>query len=97
MRKYEICIEGKNFLIKRDGEVKKQGFYAARFIEAPDMSAATKMTMDSFREELKGLVLNEESDPPRMKVLDVRDVYFFEETMVFGDIELPPRGFFWQD
>ncbi len=97
MNKYEICIEGKNFLIERDGKVKKQGFYAARFIEAPDMSAATKMAMDSFREELKGRVLNEESDPPRMKVLDVRDVYFFEKTMVFGDTELKPEGFLWLD
>ncbi len=97
MRKYEICIEGKNFLIERNGETKKRGFYAARFIEASDMSAATGMAMNSFREELKGLVLNDPDDPPAMKVIDVRDVYFFEETMVFGDIELPPKGFFWQD
>jgi len=97
MRKYEICIEGKNFLIERDGEVKKRGFYAARFIEADDMSAATGLAMDSFRKELKGRVLNDSDDPPAMKVIDVRDVYFFEETMVFGDTELLPKGFFWKD
>jgi len=97
MTKFEICIQGKNFLIKRNGEVKKNGFYAVRFIEAEDTSSAVQKAMDLFRTELKGLVLNDESDPPKMRVVDVRDVYFFEETMVFGDIELPPRGYLWDD
>lgn len=95
MTKYEVCIEGKNFLVEIDGEVRKRHFFAARFIEAEDMSSATKKVMDSFREELKGKVLNDESDPPSMRVADVRDVYFFEKTMVFGDTELFPKGFLW--
>ncbi len=97
MTKFEICIQGKNFLIKRNGEVKKNGFYAVRFIEAEDTSTAVLKAMNLFRTELKDLVLNDESDPPKMRVVDVRDVYFFEKTMVFGDIELPPRGYLWDD
>ncbi len=97
MRKFEICIKGDNFLVERNGEVKKHSFYAARFIEAPDTSAAVGLAMDSFREDLKGLVLNDKSDPPVMKVIDARDVYFFEKTMVFGDTELIGEGFLWDD
>jgi len=97
MTKFEICIQGKNFLIKRYDEVKKNGFYAVRLVEAEDTSSAVQKAMDIFRTELKGRVLNNKSDPPVMKVVDVRDVYFFDETMVFGDTELPPRGFLWDD
>lgn len=97
MSKFEICVRGENFLIKRTGPSKKNGFYAARFVEAKDTSAAVEIAMDSFRKELKEMVLNDESDPPSMKVVDLRDVYFFEKVMVFGDVELPPRGYLWDE
>ena len=46
-------MRGDNFLIKKDNKVKKRGFYAARFVEAVDMSTATQMTIDLFKAELR--------------------------------------------
>jgi len=97
MAKFEICIHGQNFLVERQGEVKKHSFYAARFIEAKDTTTAVEMAMNSLRKDLKGQVLNDESDSPELKIVDIRDVYFFEKTMVFEETELIGEGFFWDD
>ncbi|GMR05019.1 MAG: hypothetical protein BMS9Abin23_0943 [Thermodesulfobacteriota bacterium] len=97
MKKFEICIRGDNFLVERHGEVKKNGFYAVRFVEAEDTSKAVDKAMDSFRTELKDKVLNDKSDPPVMSVADVRDVYFFEKLMEVGEVLLPPTGFLWDE
>ena len=98
MAKYEICIRGDNFLITdENGTPRKTGFFAARFVEAPDTTSAVDKVMDSFRQELRDVVLNDKSDPPVMKVVDIRGVYFFEKTMVFDDVELPGEGFLWDD
>jgi len=97
MKKFEVCIRGNNFLIKKGNKVKKNAFYAARFVEAKDYSAAVEMAMDSFRAELKGVVVNDPADPPRMNVVDVREVYYFEDKMVVGDMVLPGSGFVWDE
>jgi len=97
MRKFEVCIRGRNFLIKRDGEVKRTGFYSARFVEADDMSVAVGMAMDSLRAELAEMVANDPSDPPVMNVEDVEEVYFFEENMTLGEMLIPGNGFLWDE
>ncbi len=97
MRKFEICVRGRNFLIEEDGKQKKFGFYAARFIEAEDSSSALKIVMDSFRTELKSIVLNDESDPPNMKVVEICDVYYFTEKMEVGDMVLTGKGYLWDE
>ena len=66
MKKFKVCIKGKNFLVKIDEEAKKHGFYAARAVEAKDSTDAIDAAMDSIRAELKKDVLNDESDPPTM-------------------------------
>ena len=97
MKKFEICVRGRNFLIKEDDEPKKFGFYAARFVEADDSSTAAKIAMDSFRAELKNIVLNDKSDPPMMSVVEVRGVYYFEDRMEVGDMVLSGKGFLWDE
>jgi hypothetical protein len=109
MRKFEVCIRGMNFLIKTDNKVKKTGliktdnkvkktgFYAARFIEANDMSTAVQIATDSFRAELKDIVLNDKSDPPVMNVEEVEEVYYFQDNMVVGDKVVPGKGFLWDE
>lgn len=97
MKKFEVCIRGNNFLIKKGKKVKKNAFYAARFVEANDYSAAVGMAMDSFRAELKDVVMNDPSDPPTMNVIDVKEVYYFEDKMAVGDKVLPAEGFVWDE
>lgn len=97
MKKFEVCIRGRNFLIKKGNKAKKNGFYAARFVEANDYSAAVGIAMDSFRAELKDAVMNDQSDPPIMNVVEANEVYYFQDKMVVGDKVLPKEGFVWDE
>ncbi|MFQ5441178.1 MAG: hypothetical protein ACE5EB_00460 [Thermodesulfobacteriota bacterium] len=95
--KFEVCIRGDNFLVERGGKTGKNGFYAARFVDAENTSLAVDKAIVSIRADLKDAVLNEKSDPPVMTVADVRDVYFFEKLMEVGELLLPPKGFLWDE
>lgn len=81
MRKFEVCIRGKNFLVKTGNKVKKNGFTATRFVEADDTSAAVDIAMDTLRAELKSAVLNDKSDPPVVDIAEVSEVYYFKDEL----------------
>ncbi|MDD5434255.1 MAG: hypothetical protein PH343_02375, partial [Nitrospira sp.] len=83
MKKFEVYIRGKNFLISTDNGVRKNNFYAGRFIEADDMSDALDRAMGSIRAGLKDAVLNDKSDPPTMKVEDISEVYYFQDKILW--------------
>jgi len=36
MIKYQVMLEGKNFLLNMEGSIKKYGFYTTRYLEAND-------------------------------------------------------------
>ncbi|MFQ5330335.1 MAG: DUF2231 domain-containing protein [Thermodesulfobacteriota bacterium] len=97
MRKFELCIRGQNFLIKRDGKVNKTGFYAARCVEAQDMSGATDIAMKSFRADLKDMVVNSEDDPPVLNVEEICEVYYFQDEMALEERTVPTKGYLWDD
>lgn len=97
MKKFDVCIRGTNFLIKTDNQVKKNGFYAARSVEANDISSAVERAMDSIRTELKNSVVNDKADPPVIKVEDVAEVYYFGDTMELEDKTVPTKGFLWDE
>lgn len=97
MKKFELFISGRNFLLKKDDRAKKLCFYAARFVEAEDLPAAVEVAMDLIRTELKDLVLNDQSDPPTMKLEEVSEVYYFQDRMEVGNILLPGNGFLWRE
>lgn len=99
MRKFEVCIRGRNFLIKSNGKSIKNGFYAARSVEANDISSAVEKTMNLFRAELKDIVINDQSDPPALNVEEATEVYFFQDEMVVGEnnMTVPTKGFLWDE
>lgn len=97
MKKFEVCIRGRNFLIPNGSQVKKNGFITARLVEADDYSAAVSTAMDLLRAELKEAVKNDKSDPPVMKLEEVKEVFYFIDKMTFENIELPVNGFIWYE
>jgi len=100
MGKFEVCLRGKNFLIKTGKRVAKKNFYAARFVEAKDMSGAVQVAVDLLRTELKDSVANSKSDPPSVDVADVSEVYYFQDNMVVESLDnmvLPGKGFLWDE
>jgi len=55
------------------------------------------IVMDSFRTDLKDVVINDKSDPPKMNVVEVNEVYYFQDKMFVGDKVLPGEGFIWDE
>src|SRR4030067_2788953 len=97
MKKFEVCIRGTNFLIKSGNQVKRNGFYAARFIEANDSSSALESVMGAIRDELRDVVLNDKSNPPKVSVEDIYEVYYFGDKILWEGKKLLPEGFVWDE
>ena len=89
MNKFKIIVEGKNFNILIENAVQKCGFFTTRFVEADSLDSAENTALDLIREELKGMVLNEEDDPPSLFFDQI------EEIKSFGDHQVPGTGFTW--
>jgi len=53
MKRFEVKLHGKNFLLNLDGELKKFGFYATKFVKAENPQEAEKIT----HKRLKKLLL----------------------------------------
>jgi len=45
MKRFKVKLHGKNFLLNLDGEPKKFGFYATRFVKAEDPQEAEKIAV----------------------------------------------------
>lgn len=82
-------VEGINFLIGVDNEIRKYGFFTTRFVEAWDKDEAEASVIDMLRVELKALVQNEKSDSPMMFVEEI------QELETFGEFPVPGVGFAW--
>jgi hypothetical protein len=80
MRKFKVFLRGVNFFLKMDGEAKRCGFYTTRYVEAGDRDQAEQRAVDAFRDEgrLRGLVLNDPSDPPTLFVEEIVEIESFD-------------------
>ncbi|MDH4128791.1 MAG: hypothetical protein OEV44_08570 [Spirochaetota bacterium] len=97
MKKFEVCVRGDNFLIKENKKLVKKSFYAARGIEARVPSEAMKIAIDSIKTELKNIAVVNKSDPSEINIIDVNEVYYFDNTIVYEDKILPKDGFVWTE
>ena len=68
MSRYRVLVNGKNFLLEVEGRAQKVGFYATRFVEAADPEEAEGAAFEMIRSDpgLRGIVLNEQDDPPML-------------------------------
>jgi hypothetical protein len=59
-----------------DGETKRCGFYTTRYVEAGNRDQAEQRAVDVFRDEgrLRGLVLNDPSDPPMLFADEIGEI-----------------------
>ena len=89
MKKFKIVVEGQNYNIKVDNIPQKCGFFTTRFIEADSSSDVEDTVMKLVRDELKDVILNDQSDPPVMYIDGLVEVERF------GDNDVPGFGFTW--
>ena len=79
MTKFKIQLHGRNFLLSFDGDHKKFGFHATRFVSAESRQEAERIAIIQIHQyhAIKDSLANEGSDSPVVKVTDARPVNFF--------------------
>jgi hypothetical protein len=80
MKRFKVQLHGKNFLLNIDGELKKYGFYATKFVEAENPQTAEKIAVILIRQSpnLRETVFNESTDRPRINLKAIEEVSFFK-------------------
>ncbi|MDT4331833.1 hypothetical protein ACQE3E_12130 [Methylomonas sp. MED-D] len=80
MNKYEVIINGQNFLMEVDGKIERMGFYVTRYVEADNHEEAELKAVYLVRniERLKGAHLNTEDDPPMLYLEEMYEIENFD-------------------
>ncbi len=90
MNKYQLAMNGQNFLIAVDGKPAKRGFFQYFYIEASSPKEAEMVAVDKIRnnDELKAATLNPKDDPPTINLDELEELESFEgvEEMETGRI-----------
>jgi hypothetical protein len=76
MKNFKIKLHGENFLLNLDGEFKKYGFYATKFVKAENPKEAEKMAVILIHQHpnLRDTALNENTDRPTINIEKIEEV-----------------------
>jgi hypothetical protein len=76
MHNYLLLINGRNFLIERNGRLRKYGFFQNLCIQAPDRESAEAMATEKIRQSdvLIRDTRNDNDDPPMILVTSITEV-----------------------
>jgi len=74
VNKYEVKLEGTNFLFNQDGEHRKYGFHARVIVRAKDPDAAAKMAVILVRRNplIKDALVDESSVRSEIRPVEVK-------------------------
>ncbi len=88
VKKYNVMLEGRNFLLDIDSSVKKYGFFTTRYVEAENPEQAEMIAVQLIREDqkLKTATKNEGSKP-------MIYLYSITELESFEGVRLPGTGY----
>jgi hypothetical protein len=80
MKRFKVKLHGKNFLFNLDGELRKFGFYATKFVKAENPQEAEKISMILIRQnpKLRDTVFNEKADRPIINLEEIEEVSFLK-------------------
>jgi hypothetical protein len=80
MKRFKVKLHGENFLLNLDGELKKYGFYATKFVKADNSQEAGKIAVILIRQNpnLRDTVLNEKTDRPTINMEEIKEVNFLK-------------------
>ena len=76
MKKSRFKLHRENFLLNIDGEFKKFGFYATKFVKAKNPQEAEKMAVILIHQHpnLRDTALNENTDRPTINIEKIGEV-----------------------
>ena len=80
MKRFKVKLHGENFLLNLDGELKKFGFYATKFVKAENPQKAEKNAIILIYQNpnLRDTVLNENADRPTINLEEIKEVNFLK-------------------
>ena len=80
MRRFKVKLHGENLLLNLDGEFKKFGFYATKFIKAENPQEAEKIAAILIHQNpnLKNTVLNEDTYRLKFNIEEIEEVNFLK-------------------
>ena len=81
MKGYKVILNGKNFFIHTEGETKKLGFYATRFVDAESEMDAQKQAMQLVmkNKKLQDSIRNPNDNPPQIHVDEIEQAEITED------------------
>ena len=80
MKRFKVKLHGENFLLNLDGELKKFGFYATKFVKAENPRKAEKIAviLSYQNPNLRDAVLNANADRPTINLEEIKEVNFLK-------------------
>ncbi len=80
MKRFKVKLHGKNFLLNYDGELKKFGFFATKFVKAENSQEAEKMAIILIHQNpnLRDTILNKNTDRPIINMEEIEEVSFLK-------------------
>ena len=80
MKRYKVKLHGENFLLNLDGDLKKYGFYATKFVKAESPQEAEKIAIILIHQNpnLRDTVLNKNTDRPTINMEEIKEVNFLK-------------------
>ena len=80
MKKFKVILHGENFLLNLDGELKKYGFYATKFVKADNPKEAEKLAKILIRQYpyLRDTIINENAYRPTINLKEINEVKFLK-------------------
>jgi hypothetical protein len=79
MQKFKIELHGRNFLLNFDGEHKKFGFHATRYVTAMNVEEAERIATIQIHQyhAIRDALANEGTDSPVVLILSSEPIGFF--------------------
>jgi hypothetical protein len=80
MKRFEVKLHGKNFLLNLDGEPQKLGFYATRYVKAKNPEEAEKIAiiLTHHNPNLRKTLLNKNDDRPKINSEKIKQIGFLK-------------------
>ena len=80
MKRFKLKFHGENFLLNLDGELKKYGFYATKFVKAENPQEAEKIAIILIRQypNLRNTLSNESTDRPKINLDEIKEINFLK-------------------
>jgi len=80
MKRFKVKLHGKNFFLNLDGEPRKLGFYATRFVKAENPQEAEKIAVILTHQNpnLRKTLLNENDDRPKINLEGIKEINFLK-------------------